>query len=126
MLLQEISKNRNKSYKEISKEAILKLEAYEWPGNVRELRSVIERAVILNDGLVLDADLLFLKNQQSEQIFPKANNFSILMPDGIYPLDDIEYEIAQYVLKRFDGNISQAARYLNVSWRRLKRLAKMT
>ena len=126
MLLQEISENRNKSYKEISKEAILKLEAYEWPGNVRELRSVIERAVILNDGLVLDADLLFLKNQQSEQIFPKANNFSILMPDGIYPLDDIEYEIAQYVLKRFDGNISQAARYLNVSWRRLKRLAKMT
>jgi len=33
------------------------LQSYDWPGNVRELRNVIERAVILARGGVLDFDL---------------------------------------------------------------------
>jgi len=37
--------------------AITKLQNYNWPGNVRELRNVVERAVILARGGVLDFDL---------------------------------------------------------------------
>jgi transcriptional regulator with GAF, ATPase, and Fis domain len=36
---------------------VTKLQSYDWPGNVRELRNVIERAVILARGRVLDFDL---------------------------------------------------------------------
>jgi transcriptional regulator with GAF, ATPase, and Fis domain len=39
------------------KVAIAKLQNYDWPGNVRELRNVIERAVILARGGMLDFDL---------------------------------------------------------------------
>ncbi len=37
--------------------ALSKLQNYDWPGNVRELRNVIERAVILARGGVLEFDL---------------------------------------------------------------------
>jgi transcriptional regulator with GAF, ATPase, and Fis domain len=37
--------------------ALTKLQSYDWPGNVRELRNVIERAVILARGGVLEFDL---------------------------------------------------------------------
>ena len=37
--------------------AVTKLQSYDWPGNVRELRNVIERAVILARGGVLEFDL---------------------------------------------------------------------
>ncbi len=41
----------------LTRAGVLKLQAYHWPGNVRELRNVIERAVILARGGILDFDL---------------------------------------------------------------------
>jgi PAS domain S-box-containing protein len=41
---------------EIGADAISRLQAYRWPGNVRELENIIERAVILSEGAVLDID----------------------------------------------------------------------
>jgi formate hydrogenlyase transcriptional activator len=43
-----------KSIERISAEALVRLDTYDWPGNVRELENVIERAVILAPGPVLD------------------------------------------------------------------------
>jgi transcriptional regulator with GAF, ATPase, and Fis domain len=41
----------------LTQAAMTKLQNYDWPGNVRELRNVIERAVILARGKVLEFDL---------------------------------------------------------------------
>jgi transcriptional regulator with GAF, ATPase, and Fis domain len=41
----------------LTRAGILQLQAYDWPGNVRELQNVIERAVILARGGVLEFDL---------------------------------------------------------------------
>jgi transcriptional regulator with GAF, ATPase, and Fis domain len=41
----------------LTRAAVEKLQNYDWPGNIRELRNVIERAVILARGGVLDFDL---------------------------------------------------------------------
>ena len=41
----------------LTRAAVTKLQDYDWPGNVRELRNVIERAVILARGRVLEFDL---------------------------------------------------------------------
>jgi transcriptional regulator with GAF, ATPase, and Fis domain len=41
----------------LTRAAIAKLQNYAWPGNIRELRNVIERAVIISRGGVLDFDL---------------------------------------------------------------------
>ena len=41
----------------LTRAGVVKLQSYDWPGNVRELRNVIERAVIISRGGVLDFDL---------------------------------------------------------------------
>jgi len=41
----------------LTRAGVTKLQSYDWPGNVRELRNVIERAVIVSRGGVLDFDL---------------------------------------------------------------------
>lgn len=44
--------------KRIDREVYERLRRYDWPGNVRELRNVLERAVIMGHGEVLDPDSL--------------------------------------------------------------------
>jgi transcriptional regulator with GAF, ATPase, and Fis domain len=46
--------------REVEAEALRRLAAYHWPGNVRELANLIERAVVLATGPILDlpGDLL--------------------------------------------------------------------
>ena len=41
----------------LTRAGIIRLQSYDWPGNIRELRNVIERAVILARGGVLEFDL---------------------------------------------------------------------
>lgn len=41
----------------LTRAGAIKLQSYDWPGNIRELRNVIERAVIISRGGVLDFDL---------------------------------------------------------------------
>jgi transcriptional regulator with GAF, ATPase, and Fis domain len=41
----------------LTRAGIAKLQGYQWPGNIRELRNVIQRAVILSRGGLLDFDL---------------------------------------------------------------------
>src|SRR5262249_37274002 len=40
----------------VSRQAMQRLQDYSWPGNVRELENVLERAVILETGTVLDVE----------------------------------------------------------------------
>jgi formate hydrogenlyase transcriptional activator len=54
------SRNLGKKIDGISETATERLNTYSWPGNIRELQNVIERALILSHGAVLelDADLI--------------------------------------------------------------------
>jgi len=49
-----------KSFSDEAKEQLL---AYSWPGNIRELISVVERATILSDTEIIDADSLYLESR---------------------------------------------------------------
>ncbi len=49
--------------KSFSNESTEQLLSYNWPGNIRELISVVERAVILSDGDVIQPDALFLESR---------------------------------------------------------------
>ncbi len=56
--IEKYSKANNKKIKRISHEALRLLYSYHWPGNVRELENIIERAVLLSKGSVIEiADL---------------------------------------------------------------------
>ena len=56
LFLRQFTREFGKHVDDIAPEALAALAAYEWPGNVRELRNAVERAVLLAEGPVLDAD----------------------------------------------------------------------
>jgi formate hydrogenlyase transcriptional activator len=58
---QQFSRRMNKHIETIPSETLQALTRYRWPGNIRELQNVIERAVILSCGPVLNVPLSELK-----------------------------------------------------------------
>jgi formate hydrogenlyase transcriptional activator len=55
--VKEFSNSMGKPIEEISDESMTALADYHWPGNIRELRNVIERAMILEHGRMLNIKL---------------------------------------------------------------------
>jgi len=60
----ELSRRMNKSIDVIPPSTMTELCRYPWPGNIRELQNVVERAVILSHGPVLEIDTAELKLHQ--------------------------------------------------------------
>src|SRR5712692_4451703 len=61
----ELSRRMNKSIDVIPPSTMTELCRYPWPGNIRELQNVVERAVILSLGPVLEIDTADLKLPES-------------------------------------------------------------
>ena len=59
--VQEFSRRNNRAIDTIPSEAMEALIRYPWPGNIRELQNVIERAVIVSRGPVLDVPIAELE-----------------------------------------------------------------
>ncbi|MCB1056197.1 MAG: sigma-54-dependent Fis family transcriptional regulator, partial [Acidobacteria bacterium] len=78
--LAHYAEENDKVLREISREAMELLLDYHWPGNVRELENVVERAVVLSTGEVLDVDLLPMSVRQ-----PPSNDLAPaqLPPTGL-------------------------------------------
>jgi len=54
---EQCARRMNKKIETISSETLKQMRQYHWPGNIRELQNVIERAVILSTGPVLNVPL---------------------------------------------------------------------
>ena len=99
-------KKYNKPCQLISKPTMNKLMAYHWPGNVRELQHCIERAVILSESRELKPeDFFFSSTTDGEENF---------LFDS-YNLDDVEKTVISKALKKYKGNIRQAANELGIT-----------
>ncbi len=61
---QKYSRRMNKQVETIPADAIAALSNYHWPGNIRELENLIERAVILSRGSVLEVPLAELRTTE--------------------------------------------------------------
>jgi two-component system response regulator HydG len=102
--LKQFRKKYNRPVSDISSALIKKMQQYNWPGNIRELQHAIERAVILSQEKILQPDDLFLKNSGDQPT--TATGFD---------LEDMEKNMIVQALKRFNGNITDAARELGLS-----------
>jgi DNA-binding NtrC family response regulator len=88
------------------------LRAYRWPGNVRELRNLIERAVLLSEGVTLTpADFDSLHTSRLET--PSAPVGVALPAEGLN-LEDVEKNLVIQALERAHGNQTRAAALLGL------------
>ena len=87
------SKKMNKHVSEISKGTLNKLMAYDFLGNVRELENLVERAVILSNGKVLNFDKLL-------------NTKSSAAPSKFKTLEEAQKDHIINALERTKGKVS--------------------
>lgn len=114
----------------ITPEALDILCEYPWPGNVRELQNVIERALVLCDGrLIQPKDLPLRLNEPPDSLLPSVAPGSAL--DGrqtLVPLPElitmIEKEYCARAVRHYEGDKKKAAEALKISlpaiYRKLK------
>ena len=99
----------------LSPEAREVMEAYSWPGNVRELANVLQRAVLVTEGDVLDADVLGIDPRRTGQAIQATGVDLGERLDGSQTLASMEREIIEAALRKTDGNVSDAARLLGMT-----------
>jgi Nif-specific regulatory protein len=99
--------------------ALKKMEEYHWPGNVRELRNVVERAVALGVGPMLDVGDIWLSSLEALTATPAGE--AVYEPVS---LEEIEKRHIVRTLEHTDWNKSQAAAILQIERSTLDRKIK--
>jgi two-component system NtrC family response regulator len=90
--------------------ALARLKAYSWPGNIRELQNIVERAVILRKGLLIEAEEL----QLAQAFQPATANGLPEIPEDGLSLEAVEQGLIKKALAKANGNRSEAARLLKI------------
>ncbi|MBK6742176.1 MAG: sigma 54-interacting transcriptional regulator [Hydrogenophilales bacterium] len=101
---------------QVGKTALTCLMAYPFPGNIRELRNVLERAVLLADGNLIDTQHLpddLISSAPPSQ--PKEHVGEIV------PLEEAERRYVRWALEQTQGDKKVLAERLGVSERTLYR-----
>jgi len=106
-----------KDIHDITPEGLEALQSYGWPGNVRELENVMERAVILTVGNAITAGVIPLQVGRNAVQQPAATLQRLQM----VPLEEMERQHIEAVLKGNNYNKSRTAEILNISRRTLDR-----
>ncbi|PZR37670.1 MAG: sigma-54-dependent Fis family transcriptional regulator [Azospira oryzae] len=117
--LKQYSSRYDKKISKISEAALARMHKHPWPGNIRELQHSIERAVILSNATVLQPeDFNFALNTGKE-----TDSAGLSLDQ--FNLDEVEKLLIRKVLKKYNGNITQAASELGLTrsslYRRLEK-----
>ncbi len=100
--------------KHFSTEAREKLLSYRYPGNVRELKAVVELAAVMTDADVICAE---------DISFTAAKTPADLLDQDL-TLEEYTHHIIRHYLDRFDNNVLEVARRLDVGKSTIYRLIK--
>jgi two-component system response regulator AtoC len=108
----------NRGEKELSETAKKAIAEYGWPGNVRELSNVMERAVLLKNGRIIEPKDLALGSMIPFEppVSPKSGDGSLTieLSKGIV-LEELERTIIERVLTQTGWNKTKAAHLLGLS-----------
>jgi two-component system response regulator FlrC len=110
----------------LSADAAHALLTYNWPGNVRELDNVMQRALILVNGAVIDADHIQFELGAETSSLPQPAVLSAGDQALASSLENTEQELILDALRYGNGNRQMAAQRLGISPRTLRyKLARL-
>ena len=118
--LRKYAEAQGKAVDKIAPEVMQVLLHYEFPGNIRELENIMERAVTLCAGGVIEMQHLPLDFQQPHMFQVQRHQ-----KREFHSLEENEKEYISWVVKQVNGNKTKAAEILGIDrvslWRKLKR-----
>jgi DNA-binding NtrC family response regulator len=128
--IERFARESGKRLNGITAAALKLLMDFHWPGNVRELENIIERAVALSTGGMIDAPDIRLDvspgGRDLAAVGTSASAAVVPFPPPGMTLEQFEDEVIREALRRAEGNKSQAARLLGLSRNALRyRLSKI-
>jgi len=113
--IEQFTKENNMGSLTLSKDAQKKIMNYPFPGNVRELKAIIELAAVMaNDEVIKAEDISFLN----------SNSTYVDIMDADYTLQELSARIISSYLKKFEGNISEVAKKLDIGKSTIYRMKK--
>ncbi|HTM49180.1 MAG TPA: sigma-54 dependent transcriptional regulator [Bryobacteraceae bacterium] len=118
--LREFTTAYGRKPKELTPEAYGILQDYHWPGNVRELRNLIERIVILNPQVRIDARHIPVSVTRRSVADRPSDRFGSLQEVR----EAAEREYIQKKLEEANGNVSRTAEMLGLERSNLYRKMK--
>ncbi len=116
-LLRSLAGITGRSGLSLSKQAEERLTTYTWPGNIRELENVIQRAMILASGNIIEEANLHLPEAAKIAAGPAGNSVSSERPADIKTLERTHILETLAAVK---GSRKQAAERLGMSERTLR------
>ena len=115
--LKHYASKYDKSVTKISEAAMSRMHKHPWPGNIRELQHALERAIILSGTSVLQPE--------DFNFTPSSGKEDGQLSLDQYNLEEVEKLLIRKVLKKYNGNITQAASELGLTrsslYRRLEK-----
>ncbi len=111
-----------KGFREVGESARSAFAEYSWPGNIRELRNLMERTVLLEDGLVLERKHLNLMEAEPAVGDLPASLHNVLvnpLPEAGIALEDLVHQFEETLVRKAfvaaAGNQTRAARLLGLN-----------
>ena len=123
-ILRRIGRRISRADLQMTRAAVDRLMQYDWPGNIRELENVLERAVVLTNGPVIDEENLTLDARRLGESEP-ARPAGPSGPGTRWPIDyrrsrdQFEREYLLSLVNQAGGNMTRAAELSGISRRNL-------
>ncbi|MEP6673167.1 MAG: sigma-54 dependent transcriptional regulator [Chthoniobacter sp.] len=118
--LERFSARMRKEVRSLAPSAREQLLAHDWPGNVRELQHVVERAVALTDGDMVECVAFAPAPGGKTAVTASANGSSISIPLGT-SLDEATKQLVEATIAQCGGNKLKAAQVLGIPPRTMYR-----
>jgi len=112
--IEEFCKENQLDHYELSQKAKEKLMSYPYPGNVRELKAVIELAAVMAaDSEITEDDISFSKHTEMGNLMSSE-----------LTLDEYNAKIIMNFLKKYNNNVTEVAKKLNIGKSTIYRMKK--
>jgi len=119
------SAKNNRIFLDFENEALEALINHDWPGNVRELENTIERVVVLHNASQVKLKFLPKHIQKVNRAISFEKTPMVHAEEKkVVPLDDLERQAIEMALMQYRGNVSVAAKKLQIGQATLYRKVK--
>jgi len=130
--IEKYNRKLNKKIEGITEEALSRLQAYPWPGNIRELENLMERVLLFADGPTIATKDLPDHIRQGAAQAAAPTPGAIAAPTDGAPAEtglkdivrmksaELEKDLIAKALEETGGNVTRAARLLQISRKSLQ------